>query len=472
MKQLRQVLLWAVLGGVSLLLVLSIIGAFLGDERARVLFNSLPLAVFWILLLGLLVVGLLYFKRLIRSPGLLGVHLGSLLILAGAMYGSDAGHALAAKLFDSKKIPSADMQIFESQTENRVMATGETQFSRLPFRVGLKDFWIEYYQPWPLIARTLTDDQDGRKKWERNIIDWTKGQDVAIPNTKIRLRVLEYLETARPIYAGGFGRVLEITQPDGKKNTIPAQVGQELVLEEPHLHLRIARVFSNLKVQTSGKEHQVINMPGPPTNPALKIHIDLGDGQKTHRYVYPFRQMHDQEEDKFKFRYLFTEPEGAEHDPDSHQPAMEILLKYKDKEHRHWLIVDEGQHFANLCLAELLDTEVDEHEQHPYLRLNEPGQREIREFKSDLVVLEEGQIVKSKIIELNDPLHYGGYHFYQYKYDGRAARLSPYTVLSVTSDSGLTMVWLGFILLTGGVFWLFWFKPIWVYFTKRRDDGD
>ena len=73
MKQLRQILLWAVLGGVTLLLALSIIGAFLGDERARVLFNSLPLAVFWLLLLGLLAAGLIYFKRLIHSPGLLGV---------------------------------------------------------------------------------------------------------------------------------------------------------------------------------------------------------------------------------------------------------------------------------------------------------------------------------------------------------------------------------------------------------------
>ncbi len=50
--------------------------------------------------------------------------------------------------------------------------------------------------------------------------------------------------------------------------------------------------------------------------------------------------------------------------------------------------------------------------------------------------------------------------------------MSPYTILSITSDSGLTMVWLGFILLTGGVFWLFWVKPIWAYFTKRRDNGD
>ena len=96
---------------------------------------------------------------------------------------------------------------------------------------------------------------------------------------------------------------------------------------------------------------------------------------------------------------------------------------------------------------------------------------QISDYKSDLVVREEGHTAESKTIEVNDPLHYGGYHFYQSSY-GQDKRGRWYTVLSVTSDSGLSLVYIGFALLAGGMFWMFWVKPIWVYFIKRRDNGD
>ncbi len=184
MKQLRQILLWAVLVGIGLLLVLSVIGAFLGDERARALFNSIPLVIFWVLLLGLLAAGLIYFKRLIRSAGLLGVHLGSLLILLGAMLGSDGGHSLAAKLFGSKKIPHGYMRIYERQAGNRILDSEDNaEIGRLPFSVGLKDFRIEYYEledPWQLIVQSTSVDKESHKnKWLEEHIKWTKGQEVA-----------------------------------------------------------------------------------------------------------------------------------------------------------------------------------------------------------------------------------------------------------------------------------------------------
>ena len=47
MNQFKRALLWAALIAVILLALLSIYGAFLGAERARAFFNSLPLAVYW-----------------------------------------------------------------------------------------------------------------------------------------------------------------------------------------------------------------------------------------------------------------------------------------------------------------------------------------------------------------------------------------------------------------------------------------
>ena len=86
-------------------------------------------------------------------------------------------------------------------------------------------------------------------------------------------------------------------------------------------------------------------------------------------------------------------------------------------------------------------------------------------------VLKDGKQVAAKVIQVNDPLHWGGYHFYQADYDKQAGR---YTVLSVTSDSGLLAVWAGFVLLVAATFWRFWGEAVIGYVTQRHSvaEGD
>jgi hypothetical protein len=79
----------------------------------------------------------------------------------------------------------------------------------------------------------------------------------------------------------------------------------------------------------------------------------------------------------------------------------------------------------------------------------------VKDYFSDLVIVVDGKDVLKKTIEVNDPLHYGGYHFYQSSYDDKAGA---YTVLSVTSDSGLYAVYAGYFLLCLGVVIQFWTK--------------
>jgi hypothetical protein len=84
-----------------------------------------------------------------------------------------------------------------------------------------------------------------------------------------------------------------------------------------------------------------------------------------------------------------------------------------------------------------------------------PQNRMVKDYFSDLVVIKDGKEVLKKTIEVNDPLYYGGYHFYQSSYDSKKGE---YTVLSVTSDTGLYAVFTGFFLLCLGVIWQFWGK--------------
>ena len=91
----------------------------------------------------------------------------------------------------------------------------------------------------------------------------------------------------------------------------------------------------------------------------------------------------------------------------------------------------------------------------------------IRDYFSDLAVIENDKEVLSKTIEVNRPLHYGGYHFYQHSYDSEKGQ---YTVLSVTSDSGLYVVYSGYWLLSLGVLWQFWLRPAVRYIKSKKDN--
>jgi len=84
-------------------------------------------------------------------------------------------------------------------------------------------------------------------------------------------------------------------------------------------------------------------------------------------------------------------------------------------------------------------------------------QRIIRDYISEVQVIKNNETVAEKSIEVNHPLHFGGYHFYQYSYDAQAGR---YTVLGVVSDTGLNVVYTGFLMLCFGAFWHFWLRDL------------
>ncbi len=83
--------------------------------------------------------------------------------------------------------------------------------------------------------------------------------------------------------------------------------------------------------------------------------------------------------------------------------------------------------------------------------------RPVSDYISDLEVVKEDIVVVEKTIEVNYPLHYGGYYLYQHGYDPEEGK---YTVLMVVSDSGIFVVFGGFLALMAGLIWHFWLKPV------------
>ncbi|MFH1882452.1 MAG: cytochrome c biogenesis protein ResB [Planctomycetota bacterium] len=245
MNKFKRAVMWVGLALIILLLLVSVYGAFIGAERAQSFINRLPLMVYWIAFTLLLIIALTVFRRLVRVPGLLLIHLGCVFILAGSMWASESGHKLQKKLFGIDKITKGQMRIPEGHSDNRVILEGSKQIKELPFSVELKDFQIEYYKPAYL-----------------------------------------YIQTR-----------------DGQGWKIPAETSSEFPLGPEFGTVKIVRTFENFKIIIEDGSRKIIDDPQPGSNPALEVQITSPEGQLTTKYVFERFGGHTRPEDKFALSY-------------------------------------------------------------------------------------------------------------------------------------------------------------------------
>jgi hypothetical protein len=347
MKKLTRLILWLSLLAIIFFTALSILGAFKGPQKAKLLFNSIPLTVYFLALTTLLIAGLFSFKSLRKNPALLLIHIGSLLILAGAMYGSQKGHLLAEKFFKIKKVPQGYMAIFEGKSENKILADDfQHVLAELPFDIKLDDFRLEFYEP---------------EKTSKSI--------------------------------------LTIETPTGDYFQLPAEPDRQIALGPEIGTLKILHSFKNFKINIKEGQKIITDEPNDPPNPTLHVELTAPDGKSYTRYVF-------------------------ENFPGFGESPDDLKLTYISQR---------------------------------------PGQ--IRDFLSDIVVIENEKQILKKTIEVNHPLYYAGYHFYQHSYDPEN---QAYTILSVTSDSGLYAVFAGYLLLALGTIHRCWFRNI-IKNTKNKN---
>ncbi len=145
-KGFRRAVMWAALALVILSVFLFVYGAFLGSYEAKNFFNSPALSAYWLAFMAFLAAAFVTFRRLIRLPGLLLIHAGCILILAGAVWGSGTGLKIHNRLFGTDKIQMGQMVIFEGDAENHILLENGGLIKELPFHIKLKDFRIEYYK--------------------------------------------------------------------------------------------------------------------------------------------------------------------------------------------------------------------------------------------------------------------------------------------------------------------------------------
>ena len=102
----------------------------------------------------------------------------------------------------------------------------------------------------------------------------------------------------------------------------------------------------------------------------------------------------------------------------------------------------------------------------PEIRLayeSEPGR--IKEFESEVEVIEGGSVVKRHVIRVNSPLKHGGMKLYQQDFDTEERE---WTALSVRRDPGALLAYVGFIVLSLGLMGRFYLLPA---LSGRKDGG-
>ncbi len=215
----REIVLWMGLILIIFLTGLSIYGSFIGSEKASDFFTSPKLAVFWLALTIVLTAGLVLFPGLQRQPGSLAMHGGCVLILIGAMWGSDPGHGFHNHFFKTNRIPHAGMVIDEGQSSNILLDESFRQpILTLPFAIKLNDFDIDYYFNWgKLYILTSTNQQFSMPA--------RAGVTLDIPEINTKFEILNIFKNYKMKQQGD--QVVIYDEPDGINPAVRMRISQE-----------------------------------------------------------------------------------------------------------------------------------------------------------------------------------------------------------------------------------------------------
>lgn len=142
--------------------------------------------------------------------------------------------------------------------------------------------------------------------------------------------------------------------------------------------------------------------------------------------------------------FVMTDKGGATRDQQPANPALELAYKRGEVTRKLWVF------------ARFPDMHGNGFEDGKVLYQYVPGN--IRQFHSDITILEGEREVLRGSLKVNHPISYKGYFLYQYSYDPSDLSRS---ILLVARDPGVPVVYTGFALLGIGLVWSFrWRKGV------------
>ncbi len=291
-------------------------------------------------------------------------------------------------------------------------------------------------------------------------------------------------------------KLLNVTFPDGSHHLIHLQEGKSYPFT-PEFTLKIGRFFPSFSIDQKNK--QIVSAGSEPNNPAIElIFTDTKSGKEMTQWA--FANFPDFTHGKklpgnatIRFIYVPTlngKPIYVVSSDGNYEKTQDGKNFEKGKLENNRLSVGNLTfEFASFIPhAEKVRKEISRSDEpnNPVVRIQwiQNGQKETRmlgasdktatfmdngrvalllrnkddspkAYRSYMSVLKDGKVVLKKKVEVNSPLTYGGYYFYQSNYDPKDPT---YSGISVVRDPGVYIVFLGFLLLTIGGILRFYFK--------------
>ena len=123
-------------------------------------------------------------------------------------------------------------------------------------------------------------------------------------------------------------------------------------------------------------------------------------------------------------------------------PAAEIEIRSGGEVHREFVLagMKSAMRFGDAGPVLVFDRKPDD----------------VKAFRSRVSVVEDGKTVQDATISVNNPLSYRGYRFYQSNFRKEDPT---YSGILVVKDPGLSVVYLGFVMISAGVVFIFYVRP-------------
>jgi hypothetical protein len=298
---------------------------------------------------------------------------------------------------------------------------------QLGFAVKLENFRITYHDA-PVHYLGMESREGGLAR-----LRMRAGGSVKIPGTGWRLEDISFM-------APEDEAVVRVTMKAGAVSDVPAKVGPPVDLGGG-VTLNILRYEPSFRFVMTDRGREIMSDSLQPRNPAVLVQIVRGgeEGRPSWHFANQpsfgrgsFTHHGNGGDDGVELLYLHPL-----------YPVLRAEARGPERTTEIFLAVG-----APHPIMAPWDQELGLH----YLR-----NKRIKEYESQVEVLEDGKVVKRHLIRVNSPLVYKGTKFSQSDYDERRHL---YTVLGVSRDWGVWFVYAGFLAGVVGVMGRFYLAPV------------
>ncbi|MCD6288248.1 MAG: cytochrome c biogenesis protein ResB [Candidatus Hydrogenedentes bacterium] len=369
-------------------------------------------------------------KWLMKRPGMMLVHTSAIFIAVGALIGSVWGVKGFLWLDEGQK---SSVFVANPRSDN------PTEMP-LGFSIGLDDFIFERYNSDP--DPTILLRENGHKDIER--VPGKEGTSRKVFGGAYTVEVLRIVPDFKMEQSStDVTATIELTEPDSSRTVrVAAKEGHTETIFDGKYKVEVLRVIPDFRMDLDSRK--IVSASDSYNNPAVQIKLTQGDQEET-RWLFSMYPGVHMSANKLPIETKFivepgeaasTGPEIVSGSDRFDNPAALIKIVQGDKEETRWLF----------ALHPNVHTKADQMPIEAQFHVNQGGPP--KDYKSVLYIEKNGRRVAEKTIEVNHPLKYDGFTFYQSSYDQQTLTR---TGLEVVKDPGVIVVYIGFAMLCIGM---------------------